>query len=152
VIGITNPDPTLTKSDVADPYRNSPEANPLTYFERYSIIRAVLFETGLDHSRFSVVPFPVNFPELYHFYVPLDACFYLTIYDDWGRRKLRIFQSLGLNAEVLWVKSVEEKGISAKDVRKRIVDGVAWEHLVPPAASAMIKRMGIADRLRKIRV
>jgi nicotinamide-nucleotide adenylyltransferase len=152
VIGITNPDPTLTKNDAADPGRSSLEANPLTYFERYSIIRAVLFETGLDHAQFSIVPFPINFPDLYHFYVPLDARFYLTIYDDWGKRKLNMFQSLGLSVEVLWVKSPVEKGISAKEVRRRIAEGEAWEHLVPPAAASMIKRMGIVARLYRSKI
>jgi nicotinamide-nucleotide adenylyltransferase len=149
VVGITNPDPTLTKSDPADPYRDSPEANPLTYFERYGMIRAALFEAGLDRARFSIVPFPVNFPELYRFYVPLDAQFYLTVYDDWGKRKLALFQSLGLSVEVLWVKSIEQKGISAKNVRRLIAGGEPWEHLVPPAAASVIKTMGIAERLRQ---
>ena len=30
VVGITNPDPSLTRSDPADPQRSSPGANPLT--------------------------------------------------------------------------------------------------------------------------
>jgi nicotinamide-nucleotide adenylyltransferase len=149
VIGITNPDPTLTKSDPADPFRDSLEANPLTYFERYGIIRAALVETGLDQARFSIVPFPVNFPELYHFYVPLDAQFYLTIYDDWGKRKLALFQSLGLSVEVLWVKSPEQKGISAKEVRRLMAGGQPWEHLVPSAAVSVINKMGIVERLRQ---
>jgi len=151
VIGITNPDPTLTKIDAADPNRSSSEANPLTYFERYGIIREVMFETGMDPSGFSIVPFPINFPELYRFYLPLDAVFYLTIYDDWGKKKLDMFQSLGLNVEVLWIKSTEEKGISAGEVRRRMAEDEAWEHLVPPAAAFVIKRMGIPERLRRFR-
>jgi hypothetical protein len=34
VVGITNPDPFLTKEDAAEPRRSEPGANPLTYFER----------------------------------------------------------------------------------------------------------------------
>ena len=122
VVGITNPDPTLTKTDAADLYRSSSEANPLTYFERYSIIRAVLLEAGLDHAEFSIVPFPINFPDLYHFYVPLDAVFYLTIYDDWGKRKLNLFQSLALKVEVLWVKP----GGAKRYKRKRGEKSYGW--------------------------
>ncbi len=151
VIGITNPDPTLTRIDAADPNRSSAEANPLTYFERYGIIREVMFESGMDPAEFSIVPFPINFPELYRFYLPLDAVFYLTIYDDWGKRKLDMFQSLGLNAEVLWIKSTEQKGISAGEVRRLMAEGEAWEHLVPPAAALMMKRMGIPERLRRFK-
>jgi len=152
VVGITNPDPTLTKNDPADPYRSSPEANPLTYFERYSIIRAALLDTGLDHAEFSIVPFPINFPKLYSFYVPLDAVFYLTIYDEWGKRKLDLLQSLGLSVEVLWIKPAAQKGISAKDVRRRIAEEEAWEHLVPRAAASVIKEMRIAARLIQSRI
>ena len=149
VVGITNPDPTLTRLDAADQYRSSSEANPLTYFERQRIIRAVLSGTGIDHEDFCTVPFPINFPELYGFYVPLDALFYLTIYDDWGRRKLSMFQALGLRVEVLWTKPASQKGIRATEVRRLIAGGEAWEHLVPPAAASLIKGMGIAARLSR---
>jgi len=151
VIGITNPDPTHTKSDAADLHRSLAEANPLTYFERYCIIREVMFENGLNEAEFAIVPFPVNFPELYRFYLPLDAVFYLTIYDDWGKRKLEMFRSLGLNVEVLWIKSLEEKGINAGDVRKRLAAGEEWEHLVPPAAASVMKRLGVPERLANLK-
>ncbi len=147
IIGITNPDPSRTKADTADLNRSLPEENPLTYFERYSIIREVMLENGLDQVDFSIVPFPINFPELYQFYLPLDAVFYLTIYDDWGRRKREMFLSLGVNVEVLWTKSPEQKGISAREIRKRLAEGRQWEHLVPPAAASVMKRMGITERL-----
>jgi nicotinamide-nucleotide adenylyltransferase len=147
VIGITNPDPTLTKADGADPGRSLPESNPLTYFERYSIIRAVLAETGLDPAQYSIVPFPINFPELYRFYLPLDGVFYLTIYDDWGRRKQEMFKSLGLNVEVLWTRPIEQKGICAREIRRRIALGVEWEHLVSFAAASVMKNMGIPERI-----
>ena len=151
VIGITNPDPTLTRADAADPGRSLPEANPLTYFERVAIIREVMFERGLGPSEFSIVPFPINFPELYRFYLPLDAVFYLTIYDDWGKRKQEMFKSLGLNVEVLWTRPLQQKGISAGEVRERMARGVEWEHLVPPAAASVMKKMGIPERIANLK-
>ncbi|MCE5333138.1 MAG: nicotinate-nucleotide adenylyltransferase [Desulfobacteraceae bacterium] len=148
IIGITNPDPTLTRMDPADPHRSLPESNPLTYFERQAIVRATLSEAGIPVERFSIVPLPVNFPELYRYYLPMDATFFLTIYDAWGRRKLALFQSLGLKVEVLWVREPDQKGISSSDVRRRIAAGEQWEHLVPPAAAGLMKMMGIPDRIR----
>jgi nicotinamide-nucleotide adenylyltransferase len=147
VIGITNPDPMLTRTDPADPARSLPEANPLTYFERYTIIREVMFEQGVKPAQFSIVPFPINIPELYRFYLPLDSLFYLTIYDDWGRRKRQMLESLGLRVEVLWSRSLDKKGISAGKVRERIAKGLEWEHLVTPAAALVIKKLGIAGRI-----
>ena len=147
VIGITNPDPTLTKTDSADPVRSLPESNPLTYFERYTIVRAVMSEQGLDPAEFSIVPFPINIPELYRFYLPPEGVFYLTIYDDWGKRKLEMFKSLGLEVEVLWVRPIEQKGLRAGEIRRLIALGSQWEHLVPPAAVLVMKKLGIPERI-----
>lgn len=150
VVGITNPDPRLTGEDPADKRRSTRSANPLTYFERYTMIRAALLEAGLSHNEFSVVPLPINMPELFKYYVPLDAVFYLTIYDEWGRRKLELFRSLGLITEVMWERSIEEKGISGLEVRTRMVNGEPWEHLVPKSAGTLIKQWNIPERLRRL--
>ena len=91
VVGITNPDPLLTRDSDANPHRSKPLANPLTYFERYLMTQAALLEQGLSLTEFSIVPFPINVPELIKYYVPLDAIFFLTIYDDWGRQKKSFF-------------------------------------------------------------
>ncbi len=150
VVGITNPDPVLTKEDPADPDRSDALENPLTYFERYTMVRAVLVEAGLGSPDFSVVPFPINLPELYQYYVPLDATFFLTIYDSWGRRKLELFEARGLKTEVLWEKPPAEKGISGSDVRRRMAEGEAWKHLVPAAACRLVEAWGIPERLQNI--
>ena len=67
VIGITNPDPSLTDDDAADPNRSSKVANPLTSFERLVIVRESLLGAGLEYNRFDFVPFPINKPELIKF-------------------------------------------------------------------------------------
>ena len=151
IVGITNPDPTLTRDDPANPERSDPAANPLTYFERYVTIREALLESGVDYREFSIVPFPINLPELYCHYVPLDAVFYLTIYDQWGRRKLEMLRSLGLKTEVMWERPREEKGICAADVRQLMAQGQPWEHLVPPSTAELMKLWGIPERLRGIK-
>lgn len=148
VVGITNPDPSLTRVDPADPDRSSPSANPLTYFERYVMVREVLREAGLTLEEFSIVPFPVNLPELYGHYVPLDATFYLTVYDDWGRHKLKLFRDCGLKVEVLWNRSREGKGLSAEGIRRLMARGEPWDHLVPEATGRLMHRWGIPERLR----
>jgi nicotinamide mononucleotide adenylyltransferase len=150
VVGITNPDPGLTREDAADPQRSRPSANPLTYYERYIMIRSALLEAGVQLLHFSIVPFPINLPELYRYYVPLDATFFLTIYDAWGRRKLQGFQELGLNTEVLWRKPPEGKGLRGAEVRRRMASGAPWEHLVPARVCDLMKAWGIPERLRKM--
>lgn len=149
VIGITNPDPSMTAKDEADNARSDPLANPLTYYERFRMVRAALTETGLSMEEFSVVPFPINFPELYRYYVPLDATFYLTIYDAWGEKKLTMFTELGLKTGVLWRCSREEKGLSSTDIRRMIANGEEWQHLVPPSVAGLVKEFDLAGRLRE---
>ncbi len=150
VVGITNPDPSLTQTDPADPERSDPRANPLTYFERYTLVRNVLTEAGAAEGTFSVVPFPVTHPHLYECYVPLSACFFLTIYDDWGRRKLETFRSLNLRTEILWERTPETKGISASTVRKKMIAGQPWRHLVPEACAARMLAWSVPGRLRRL--
>jgi nicotinamide-nucleotide adenylyltransferase len=150
VVGITNPDPVLTAPDEADPGRHEPQANPLTYYERYVMIRDTLVEAGLSEQEFSLVPFPVNRPDLYPHYVPMDGTFFLTIYDDWGRRKKDMFASAGLKIEVLWEKIPEEKGLLGSEIRRRMARGEAWETLVPPSVAKRMLEWDIPARLRKL--
>jgi len=151
VVGITNPDPFLSQKEIADPNRDDPLANPLTYYERYVLVRTVLKGAGLRSDQFSVVPLPINHPNRYQYYVPLDAVFFLTIYDDWGKQKLHYFESLGICTHVLWKVSPEQKGISARDIRQRIMENTPWEYMVPPSVPGLIRQWEVPDRLRKIR-
>jgi nicotinamide-nucleotide adenylyltransferase len=151
VVGITNPDPKLTRDDDADPDRSAPLANPLTYYERYRLIRAALVEKRVPEPQFSIVPFPINFPDRYRHYVPMDAVFFLTIYDDWGRRKCDYFRSLGLQTHVLWEVPPEQKGISATEIRQSMIEGnPGWIERVPESAAALMSEWDIPRRLKAL--
>jgi nicotinamide-nucleotide adenylyltransferase len=149
IVGITNPDPSLTRADDADPHRSSAEANPLTFEERQTMIAAVLSEQQVALDRTRIVPFPVNFPELYGDYVPLDATFFLTICDPWGERKRELFESMHLNIEILWRRPLSEKGITSTDVRRRIAQGQPWHHLVPRTVATYVESIDLAGRLTR---
>ncbi len=150
VVGITNPEPELVKKEIADPKRSRAVANPLTYYERYRMIKDVLYSDGWKQQSFSIVPLPINLPERYQYYVPLDAVFFLTIYDQWGERKLHYFDSLGLKSHILRKVSPKEKGLSATDIRQRMIDNRSWDHLVPPTAAEFLKALGLPSRLRQL--
>jgi nicotinamide-nucleotide adenylyltransferase len=149
VVGISNPDPTHTRQDEADPSRSSEAANPLTYYERFVMVREALMEAGLSLDDFTVVPFPINFPDLYRYYIPKEATFFLTIYDEWGEKKLSMFQSLGLKTEILWRRSLAEKGLSSSALRKLIASGGEWQHLVPRSVAQLIETWNLAQRLQQ---
>ena len=150
VVGVTNPDPFLTKKEDTDVERNDPMANPLTYYERYILINAALEENGVNSHEFSVVPFPINFPELYRYYVPMDAVFFLTIYDEWGKQKQKYFKEQGVETHVLWDVPSEKKGISAGDVRDLMIKEHSWESLVPQSVSRLLNEWGIPERLKEM--
>jgi nicotinamide mononucleotide adenylyltransferase len=150
IVGITNPDPSLTKDDPADPQRSDPLSNPLTYYERYVMVHEALVGAGVPCTELSIVPFPVNLPDLYRYYVPFEATFYLTIYDEWGNRKLDLFHSVGLKTHVLWRRPREEKGLRSSDIRKKMVLGDPWQHLVPPQTASLMKTWRIPERLRTL--
>ena len=150
IIGITNPYPSLTKDHDSNPHRSQPIANPLTFYERYVMIRESLLEKGLMFSEFSIVPFPINVPELLKYYVPMNVVFFLSIYDDWGRQKKKYLESLGLKVHVLWEVPLEKKGLSGSDIRESMLKGEPWEHLVPPATAKLVKEWGIIKRLNDL--
>jgi nicotinamide mononucleotide adenylyltransferase len=151
VVGITNPDPTLTREDSADPKRTMQFSNPLTYFERYTMVGAALVEEGLSREDFSVVPFPISVPHLYRYYVPMDAVFYITICDEWGERKFDLLTSMGLNVDVMWRKTPETKGIAGSEIRNRMIDGRPWEHLVPKSTAHLVQKWNVTERLKKLK-
>ena len=150
VIGITNPDPGKTLHEKTDPKRSRKEANPLTYYERYVCVKTVMKEHGIGPDHYSIVPFPINQPELYKYYAPLDAVYFVTIYDDWGRQKLDYFESQGLKTHVLRDVPPEEKGISSTRIRNAMVKGDTWEHWVPDCIATLMRQWGIPDRLKRM--
>ncbi|MEE9376561.1 MAG: adenylyltransferase/cytidyltransferase family protein [Candidatus Lokiarchaeia archaeon] len=150
IVGITNPDPFLTRDSEANPHRSTPITNPLTYYERYIMVETALLEQGLQFSEFSIVPFPINIPELIKYYVPMDGVFFLTIYDDWGKQKKQFFESLGLKIHVLWEVTLENKGLSSSDIRKAIIKGKPWEDFVPHCVVKLMKQWEIPLRLKKL--
>jgi len=150
IIGITNPDPSLTKAHKSNTHRSTSLANPLTYYERYIMIREALLERGLKLSEFSIVPFPINLPELIKFYVPMDAIFFLTIYDDWGRQKRQYLEDLGLKIHVLWEVPLEKKGLSGSEIRDAMIKGESWESFVPSSIAKLIKKWNIIPRLKDL--
>jgi nicotinamide mononucleotide adenylyltransferase len=149
-VGITNPDPNLTNEDKADANRAKLMSNPCNYYERMEMLNRSLVEAGISHDRFRVVPFPINYPELLKHYVPEDAIFYMTIYDQWGDRKQELMESVGLKVEVLWKRPEDQKGINATIIREAIARGEAWEYLVPEGTASVIRDFGIDRRIREI--
>ena len=147
-IGITNSDPHLTSENGHDLNRSTVLANPFTYYERLEMLRDAMLENGIERNAFEIVPFPINFPELIRYYVPLDAVFFVTIYDEWGKHKLETLMNMGLRTEVMWERSVSERLTSGSEIRNLIATNKEWEHLVPKSVAKYIKEKHLSERLR----
>jgi len=150
IIGITNPDPFLTRDHKSNPHRSTNLNNPLTYYERMVMIRESLLERELKLSEFSIVPFPINIPELIKYYVPLDSVFFLSIYDDWGRQKKEYLESLGLTVHVLWEVALEKKGLSGSDIRSAMLKGEPWKNFLPLPVVKLIEKWDIIKRIKEL--
>lgn len=147
VVGVTNPDPDLTKDHESNPSRSQTLSNPLTYFERLHIIRASLVEAGIPEHEFCVVPFPINMPERIQFYAPLNATYYVTVYDEWGQSKVKILENQGCKVDIMWNRSNETRITSGTEVRSLIRASKPWRHLVPNAAWNLMNEFQIPQRM-----
>lgn len=146
-IGITNPDPSYVRESVNDEERSTESANPLTYFERYEMIKGAMKEFGVPENEFDVIPFPINRPEYILQYAPKDAVYYLGICDGWDEEKYKILIGLGLKVEVLWRRTLEEKGVTGAWIRSCIATNQEWAHLVPKSVYEYITENGLDKRI-----
>ena len=149
-VGITNPDPNLTKDAIEDTNRSQDHANPFTYFERLEMLRDALIEFGIPRNQFEIVPFPITHAHLIKFYTPTEATYFVTIYDEWGRAKATTLQGLGLPVEIMWERPLSQKAISGSQVRKLIAEGKQWENLVPTSVAEYVLEHRLVDRITKL--
>ena len=103
---------------------------------------------GLSLGEFSIVPFPIDEPERIKNFVPIKEIFFLTIYDNWGRKKLEILKELGVKVEVLYEKTLEEKHMSSSIIREKIRNGEDWKDLVTPSVYEYLVENGIDERIK----
>lgn len=134
VIGITNFLGNAVDSEISriDDHRLSEEGNPFSFYERMEMISGAMLEAGVPKEKFTIVPFPIENPEQIKNFVPRDAVFFMTIYDEWGKEKKKRLQELGFDVEVMWERTENQKPISGSLVRERIKNGSEWKSLVPP--------------------
>lgn len=149
-IGITRPDSLHTRDSVNDRNRDTKSANPLTYFERYEMIRGAMREFNVPESQYDIIPFPIECPDYLLQYIPKNAVYYMGLYDEWDEEKYKILRSLGLDVEVLWRKSLEEKGVTGTWVRSCIATGQEWSHMVPKSVCQYLTESGLDERIRRL--
>jgi nicotinamide-nucleotide adenylyltransferase len=149
-IGITNPDPSYIRVSVNDENRSTKAGNPLTYFERYEMIRGAMKAFGVPESEYDIIPFPINRPEYITHYVPKDATHFIGICDAWDEEKYKIMVGLGLDVEVLWRRNREESGVTGTWVRSCIALDQEWAHLVPKPVYEYLTKNELDKRIKRL--
>ena len=163
IIGITDCDPERAYFNYSENIKNYNENNltepfrsidnpvfPFTFYERMQMIRLTMLENGIDTKEFDVVPFPVHKPQFIKYYIPLNAPILATIYDDWGRKKVKMFQKMGFKVEILWQRDMSTRFTTGTEVRRRIIVNENWKELVPSSVFNFIKENKLDEILRKI--
>ncbi|MCL2234592.1 MAG: nicotinate-nucleotide adenylyltransferase [Firmicutes bacterium] len=150
IAGITNYDLlNVVKNLDLTNTRMSIQSNLFTFYERFVMIKESLLESGVGLDKFEIVPFPIERVENIRNFVSLDAIFYVTIYDDWGKEKLKILQNLEVETEVMWEKTIRERLTSGTEIRK-ITANEKWEHLVSKTVFDYITKNKLDKRIRSI--
>lgn len=149
IIGITNYDihsEMITEN--ANMKRFQPASNPFTFYERMMMIRLSMRDAGIRESDFCITPFPIECPEKIINFVPKDAVFFQTIYDEWGEKKVKTLESLGYQTEIMWIREDSQRITSGTEIRNLIAGNKDWQHLVPIAAVTYICETGLDKRLQ----
>lgn len=151
-IGITHADiVSFAATSPLDQHGTTRRDNPLTYFERFEMIRGALLGFGVKRKEFEIIPFPISQPDLILQYAPKDATYYMSICSEWDEEKYRILQSIGAKVEVLWRRGKDESGISGTEIRKMIAAGnPEWQQYVPKTVGEYIVEHGIDLRIREL--
>lgn len=150
-IGITHSDiVAFAATSDLDQHGTTKRDNPLTFFERFEMIQGALADFGVTREEYEIVPFPISQPDLIPQYIPKDAVHFMSICSDWDEERLQILERLGLNIEILWRKSPEEKGITGTEVRKLIAEEKDWKQYVPKTVSEYITGHEIENRIRSL--
>jgi len=149
-IGITKYDITPSEFTPLGRPRERPENNPLTYFERVSIIAEALIEAGVERSLFAFVPFPIETPRRLSEFMPTSVPCFTTVCEDWNREKITILRGYGYTVNVLWERT--KKLVSGGQIREDIINGgTAWRPMVPGATARGLDRLNMRERLIKLR-
>jgi cytidyltransferase-like protein len=147
-VGITNPGSFAQAQGEETPHRAYAFGNPLTYYERLEMLRGSILAAGVKEEAFRITPFPLENPPELHYFIPLDAVFYLTLYDEWSLKKQRLIENEGFRTHILWQRRSEDKITSGSEIRALIAANKEWRHLVPPFVYDYAQGTDIENRIK----
>jgi nicotinamide-nucleotide adenylyltransferase len=146
LVGVTNADPSHVGEEDADPERHQPRHNPFAYHERHRMIRAAVAASEIQVP-VSVVPFPINRPELWDAYAPETARYYVNVLEEWHEVKADRIHDSGRTVRT----KQGTRTVSGTDIRQKMAAGDGgWREDVPDPAVAVIESIDGAERVRRL--
>lgn len=145
IVGITNADPSHTAQTDANPSRHRPQNNPFTYYERHLMVQETLKHANLP-CQISVIPFPINRPELWDAYVPSEVVHYINVLEEWHEYKAERLQDHGQTVRT----KRGTRTISGTGIRRSMATGDMWDDRVPDPVAAVIRERGLVDRVQDL--
>ena len=125
--------------EAASEHRHRDEANPYTFFERLRMIRDTVIASPIPLDRVMLIPFPINLPDRWRYYLPPGVVHYLRVFSEWEQTKVERLRAAGYEVEVL--QPGVAKAIEASEVRARLARGAPWAELVPPPVAQVMREI-----------
>lgn len=121
-------------------HRGKATSNPLTFFERMSLIEASIKADGFDADCFRVIPFPIEDPYRLASFFPRSLKCFTTLHSEWNHHKIALLKENGFDVEVLTDDAPSLDWRSGTEVRKMIREGNSdWKTFVPPGCKELIE-------------
>lgn len=151
IVGITTPGDEPTEYEPKDESRFGEENNPFSYIERVTMIDKALEEIGMLPDFVDFAHFQPKFIAEWHETVPKDAVYFLTTGLNEASAKIEEKKADEMRAQGLHVVQLpiplQEELYSASDIRERIKNEEAWEHLVPNAVAEFLRDIDVHSRV-----
>jgi cytidyltransferase-like protein len=145
IVGLTAVNPVENPSKGVE-HRGSAVANPLSYWERMTLIKAGLNDIGVSESAVSFVPFPIDQPETLKYAIPKSIICATTNLYEWNHEKVTRLRDAGYSTHIL-NECVKVKYDGAT-IRKQIIAGnPEWKRYVPRSSVLLLEEWDIRGRL-----
>ncbi len=126
LIGVTQPFPGVLSEGGGE--REFKKSNPLPYWLRAEIIESCLVDSGVEKTRFSIIPAPLISHVLSEI-ISQDVVIFNSVVEEWNKKKEDIFSATQRKVVTL---NPGPKTISGQEIREKILNrDDSWESDVP---------------------
>ena len=124
--------------------------DPFTAGERVVMINQALAESGVDSSRYYIIPMQdINFNAVWVSHVKMLTPPFSVVYSGNSLVK-QLFSEEGF--KVKQPPLYDRLHLSGTEVRRRMLENLNWEELVPKAAAEFIKEINGVERLKNLSI